>query len=363
MHTVPLRATAASDPAPPTLVFDIGGTWFRSAHFSPGRPLAQVQHRPALSFHSDRQASAASLKEGLIAYLVDTAVGQGARQCGVSLGAAMDARSGQVYGSGPLWGSDSGALDLPGELARRTPGVRWQVANDVTCALLHYASQLAPQLPPLRKIMLITVSTGIACRTLDLRTREVPVDSFGLQGEIGHLPVAPPQWAPRRTVDLRCDCGGHNHLAAFSSGRGLRNLHRALRDQGHPLWAGSLLARLRAAGAAHEAALAEALQAGDLYASMLLHLGTRAMADTLRCALALDPELDRIVLTGGVSTHLGEHYLKALATHFDEAGLYLTSTFDPGYIMNRIVIATPGSADGLYGAGLQMREMAREWTT
>ncbi|WP_277961026.1 ROK family protein [Pseudomonas sp. RIT-To-2] len=354
---------ALADPLSPAMVFDIGGTWFRSAHFSPGLPLAQVQHHPALSFHSDRQASAASLKEGLLAYLVGTALAQGARRCGVSLGAAMDARSGQVYGSGPLWGSDCGGLDLPGELARRTPGVRWHVANDVTCALLHYASQLAPQSPPLRKVMLITVSTGIACRTLDLRTGEVPVDSFGLQGEIGHLPVAPAQWAPRRTLDLCCDCGGRNHLAAFSSGRGLRNLHRALRQHGHPLWAGSLLGRLRAAGVEHEAALADALDAHDPYALTLLRLGTRAMADTLRCALALDPELDRIVLTGGVSTHLGQHYLDALATHFDEAGLYLTSKFDPGYIMNRIVIAPPGTADGLYGAGLQMKTAAREWTS
>jgi len=283
---------------------------------------------------------------------VDTATAQQAELCGISLGAAMDARSGLVYGSGPLWGSDTTPLDLPAELARRAPGIRWHVLNDVTCALLHYASHAVRAQPGLRKVMLVTVSTGIACRTVDLRTGCVPVDAFGLQGEIGHLPVAPARLEDQHVLDLPCDCGGQNHLAAFSSGRGLRNVHDAVCQHAPARWACSAMARLLARGVGHERALTLALQQRDPHAQQVLRLGTRPLADALRCALALDPEIDQIVLTGGVSTHLGQHYLDALGAHFREAGLYLTSRLAPDYITSRLSVAPPGSADGLQGAGL-----------
>ncbi|EIK96614.1 glucose kinase [Pseudomonas sp. M47T1] len=329
-----------------TIVFDIGGTWLRSARFRAAQGLDEVQVRPAISLANHQQANSRLLKDCLLDYLVDTANSRGASRCGVSLGASLNTRGGQ------RWGSNGREPDLPGELARRAPHIRWHVVHDITSSLLHYVSQPAHLSQGLRKIMLVTLNNSIACRTLDLRTHLMPLDSVGPQHEFGHWAVAPVQLDERRALDLPCECGAHNHLAAFSSGRGLHNLHRALRHHDHERWTRSTMAGLRAAGMAHEEALALALASNDLYATNLLRLSTRPMADALRCALAMDPEIDRMVLTGGLSINLNRHYLRALERHFQDAGLYLTSRFDPGYIMNRITLAAPGSADGLYGAGL-----------
>ena len=82
---------------------------------------------------------------------------------------------------------------------------------DFHAALLHLAS--TPCAQDLRKVLLMMVSTGIACRTIDQRTGEIPVDGCGLQGEISHLPAT--VMIGGMSAELRCDCGQPGHVAAF----------------------------------------------------------------------------------------------------------------------------------------------------
>jgi predicted NBD/HSP70 family sugar kinase len=287
-------------------VLDIGGTHVRWAPWSPEQGLGEVRRVPSPSFSRCAHASVDELQAMLVRAIADAVPPGGV--AGVSFGAALDHRTGTVYASAPLWGAHARPFNLLTALRAARPDVRWHVVNDVTAALLHLAS--TPCARDLRKILLATISTGIACRTIDQRTGEIPVDCCGLQGEIGHLPAT--VTIDGVPVELCCDCGQPWHVAAFSSGPGIRRLGEVLRQRRGGYWESS------------------------------------ALGLVMRTALCLDPEIDLVAFTGGVVVGLGEHYRAALLAHLIREGLYLTSEREPGWVRDRVVVS---EANGLVGAG------------
>ncbi|POM23644.1 N-acetylmannosamine kinase [Actinomadura rubteroloni] len=325
-------------------VIDVGGTHVRWAGWSPGRGLGAVRRVPSPSRAHRPDADVAALRAELVRLLADAVPPDGA--AGVSFGAALDHRTGTVYASAPLWGAHAEPFDLRAALAAARPDVAWTVVNDVTAALLHLAGATRDR----RKIMLVTVSTGIACRTIDRRTGTIPVDGCGLQGEIGHLPASTALGgAP---VALDCACGRPGHVAAFASGPGIRRLAGVLRDRRGAAWDAAPLGVRTARGEPLETAFAAALDDGDPLAAELLAAATGPVADVVRTALCLDPDLDLVAFTGGVAAGLGSHYHRALLGHLRREGLYLTGERDPAWTLDRIRVCAPGEADGLVGAGL-----------
>jgi len=334
------------------IVFDVGGTHFRCGLYTTQFGLTEVSQQPALSFRSAPTLSSAELKQGLLDYLVKTAQQYAsrfsARVISISLGAALDGHRGIVYGSGPLWGDDISTFDLLTLLRQTTPAFHWYLVNDVTAGLIHYANQLIHQNN--RKILLLTISTGIACRLLDVPNQRIVLDEFGLQGEMGHLPTT--LSFKGHVLELECDCGGHNHLAAFSSGRGMVALVSLLAKWQPLLWESSYYFALCEKGLTHENAFHQALEVNDEFAQTILHLATQPIAAMLRHALTLDPEIDKIVLTGGVVGQLGAAYRAMLMQHLTEHGIYLSSHFDPALFDRRIVIANQSEVNNLIGAAL-----------
>ncbi|WP_175647278.1 ROK family protein [Streptomyces cyaneochromogenes] len=327
-------------------VFDIGGTYLRWADWSPGHGLSRIQRTPSPS----RARLPGTAVDELQSLLVD-AVAQPVPPdgvAGISMGAALDHRTGTVYASAPLWGAHERPFDLLAALRSARPDVRWHIVNDVTAALLHLAD--TPVAQARSKILLATISTGIACRSIDRRTGAIPVDGCGLQGEIGHLPVSVA--LDGGPVELRCDCGEPGHLAAYSSGPGIRRLGEVMRDGRPDRWHASGIGTRLSSGAEFEPAFVAALDEGDPVATRLLDAATGPVADVVRTALCLDPQLDLVAFTGGVAVALGHHYRASLLRHLDRSGLYLTSERDPGWLRDRIVVCGPGQADGLVGAGL-----------
>lgn len=317
-------------------VVDVGGTHLRWAGWTEEGGLRDRRGLPAPSYLTHPELSASSLQR-LLVEAICAEVPQGA-VAGVSFGAAMNGHNATVYASAPLWGAHDEPFDLLGALRSCRSDVDWYVVNDVTAALLHAASSSVDQ-----KVLLATISTGIACRTVD-RGR-IPLDASGLQGEIGHLPASAS--LAGEPVVLRCDCGEAGHLSAYSSGRGIARMAEVLRERRPREWAASKL------GAGEfESSFVAAVEAGDELAVELLDAVTAPVADVLRTALCLDPDLDRIVLTGGVATSFGKHYRDALLGHLDRVGLYLTSKYTPEWISDRIVVVAPGEADCLVGAGI-----------
>ncbi|MDH2427317.1 ROK family protein [Sphaerisporangium sp. TRM90804] len=326
----------------PISVLDVGGTHLRWATWSRGDGLGPVGRAPTPSLANGLLSPVDELRARLVAMMA-RAVPEGG-VAGVSFGAALDHRSGTVYASAPLWGSCTRPFDLLGALSAARPDVRWHVVNDVTAALLHLAAGLAGE--RCRKVLLVTVSTGIACRVLDRRSGEIPVDGCGLQGEIGHLPGGVSMAG--RPVDLRCECGEMNHVSSFSSGPGIRRLARVRRERDPDGWRGCGLD----VQGPFEESLASALDAGDPVAEDVLRMGTRPVADVVRTAMCLDPELDLVAFTGGVVHALGAHYRRELLRHLSARGLYLTSTLAPDWVRDRVLVCGRGQADCLVGAGL-----------
>ncbi|MGW3451228.1 ROK family protein [Streptomyces sp. NPDC001076] len=329
----------------PIAVLDVGGTHVRHALWSPEAGLGEVTDLPSPSRLRHPDAPVEELRGRLLATICEAVTTPVAA---LSFGAALDQRTGTVYGSAPLFGDETAPLDLPAALRALRPDVEWHVLNDVTAALLHYAA--SPRHRDHRKVLLLTVSSGIACRTIDLRTGTIATDPCGLQGEVGHLPShAELTGSP---VELACDCGRPGHVSSYASGPGLRRMADVLRDRDPDRWQRSELGRAMESGVPFEKALPASLDASDPLAAELLDASTAPVADVLRTALALDPELDDLAITGGVATGLGHHYRASLERHFGAEGLYLTSELQPTWLTGRLTICAPGEANGLIGAGI-----------
>ena len=326
-------------------VIDIGGTYMRWAQWSAEKGVGSRTSIPTPGFHQHPDVPVQQLQQRLVTAISEIPVSGQDRTVGISFGAAMNHRNAMVYASAPLWGAHNVPFDLHSALIRVRPDVKWHVVNDVTAALLHIIS--TPLCAQDQKVMLLTISTGIAARTIDRATKHIPFDSCGLQGEIGHLPAT--TRLRGEAVNLLCDCGESNHLASFSSGRGIARMADLFKVRQPQEWAGSKLGRAIEGGSHFEQAFISALNENDPVAKALLSAVTSPVADVLRTALCLDPGLDKIVLSGGVAVSLGEHYRSAILEHLRAAGLYLTSHLDFDWTATRIVIA---QADCLAGAGV-----------
>ncbi|WP_394847106.1 ROK family protein [Pendulispora brunnea] len=340
----------------PIAVVDVGGTYLRSAQWCPGEPLRDLRESISPSVHRNPGVKVAELRQRLVREICDS-VPQDVHVAGVSFGAALDHRNSTVYASAPLWGPLVDRYDLAGALSTHRPDVEWTVVNDVTAALLHVESTALCE--NARKVLLVTISTGIACRIIDRRTGAIPVDELGLQGEIGHLPAS--ATLAGSPAVLLCDCGQPNHVSAFSSGPGIRRLADLLERRSPERWNASLLSVHVSHGIPFERAFRAALDASDALAGELLETATSPIATILRTALCVDPEMDIVALAGGVANALSEHYVRAVLGQLERQSLYLTSELGRPWPLARIVVCGQGSANNLIGAGLAVlqRKSAR----
>jgi 2-epi-5-epi-valiolone 7-kinase len=318
-------------------VFDIGGTWFRWGLYSPAEGLLHAHRVPAINYLSHPAASADELQSALARFLVDRVQ---ARRASISLGAPINANNRTVLGSGPLWGSKAKPFRLHEALQVLQPDVEWHVFNDVTALLAPYMEDEST----CRKTLLITVSSGIGSRLYDHRARRIPYDeTHGVQGEIGHLVY--PFLLEGHLVNLQCECGGWSHINAFASGRGIA---RVLRDL--PLLCPSRSSLFE--GVVDLAAFQALIEREHDGARRLLEAFVTPLSRILAASLCLDPEIDRIVLTGGVIQGLGRPYRDALERVFLRDGLYQITERDPDYLARRLLWADQDDFSGLRGAGL-----------
>jgi glucokinase len=345
------------------IVFDVGGTWFRSGVLTADGRLSHASRRPAINYRNTPHGSAWELQSALVDYLVAEyrrlrdELPPGDLPVGVSVGACVDARTGLVLDSGPLWGPDCAPFDLLGTLREREPEAGWAVVNDITAALLAHVAEEGAE--GLARQTLFTVSTGVGCRTYDAASRRVPVDPiYGVQGEIGHVPIDF-RYDGRR-IELRCDCGGPNHLNAFCSGRGVSALLPILAEEHTLRFACSALFRLTdgVPGKLDFGYFVAAVREDDGFALSVLDAVTLPMARGVLHLLVFDPEVERVTLTGGVVRSLGRRYVDSLLGHLEGMGLYQVTDREPGYF-RRLVRLTPLSDDaGLVGAAIAARQEA-----
>lgn len=340
----------------PIAVFDLGGTWFRWGCYHPLHGLAECQRAPALNYLSLPDRSATELQQALTEFILShthqlRAAGHPEiRTVGVSIGAPVNAHDMTVLGSGPLWGESAQPFQLHAHLRAARPELRWYVVNDVTALLAPYMRDDVSH----SKTLLITVSSGVGSRLYDHRTRRIPYDAqHGVQGEIGHL-VATFELDSRQ-IDRHCECGGWNHLNAFASGRGIATTLHDLPSLA-PDYCGFFnesVSAWRAAGDEHRLkSFAQALHRNDETAALLLDAFVTPLVRTLATALTLDPEIDRIIMTGGVVHGLAPYYKNALERTFLREELYQITARDPTYLTRRLRWEDPDDFSGLRGAGM-----------
>lgn len=344
------------------IVFDIGGTWFRWGVYDRMHGLLGSERAPAINYLSHPQWDATQLQIALVDFVLgkvramrhDHGDHGALRVVGISLGAPVNAHDGLVLGSGPLWGEHAEPFYLKTRLSEAMPDLDWHVLNDVTALLAPYMSEDND----FRKTLLVTVSSGIGSRLYDHLARRIPYDSHhGLQGEIGHL-IAVFELQGRR-LDRRCECGGWNHVNAFCSGRGIAQTLRNLLAFG-PDYVMQLRESaskwLQCSDEHRIAVLKEQLDKDNPVAHELLDASVAPLARILITGLSLDPEIDRIVMTGGVVRGLDQHYRVALNQALMREGLYQITERDPHYLTRRLHWRDMDDWAGLRGAGIYVQK-------
>jgi 2-epi-5-epi-valiolone 7-kinase len=339
-------------------VFDLGGTWFRWGRYAGSEGLVEPRRVPAISYLSHPALSAAELQDALAEFIVHRVEEMRCdgvceiRFVSVSLGAPVNAHDETVLGSGPLWGPTAGPFHLQVRLRERLPGLRWHVLNDITALLAPYMDDDAS----LRKTMLITVSSGIGSRLYDHRSRRIPYDAtYGVQGEIGHLVFA--FELDGVAIRRQCECGGWNHMNAFASGRGIAQVLRdlpLLSSRYGVVFSDSPNVWRRASDEYRLSEFKTQLEMKNGAATELLEAFVTPLSRALAAALSLDPEIDRIVITGGVAHGLGAHYRESLQRTFLRDGLYQITERDPLYLSRRLHWQVADDFAGLRGAGVYM---------
>lgn len=333
------------------IVFDIGGTWFRGAVLSKDS-IRFKSKMAAINFKNHPEKTIEELHDELVQYFISETANlkkkadiKGKVTVGISMGAALNGFTGEILNSGPLWGIKSKPLDLLQELNLKQADINWTILNDVTAGLIRHTSSLEDN--NLSRIMLITISTGIAARTYDKKTDEVPLTrEYGVQGEIGHIPI---HFSFRdNTIELFCDCGGKNHLNAFSSGRGIENVLKAISSLHPNEYSESLLSKGTTQVPFEK--FISAIQKNDTFALEILDAVTYPLAQILINAFTIDASLDLVLLTGGVIHSLKEIYLESLLKNLIKIGFYQISDKDPDFFRKRIRIV-PDDDAGLIGAG------------
>lgn len=321
-----------------TLSADVGGTWVRLRTSEDTGPVVRL---PSPSLLNLPGRSVDELRRDMVELLCRAA--PPAASAAISFGAAIDHLTGTVYGSAPLWGASAEPYDLAAELRRRRPDVTWILVNDVTAALVDFVSAYARV--GVRRVGYLTVSSGIAMRTADLTRMQIPVDEWGLQGEVGHLPL---MTRTAELVGLTCECGERDHLASVASGPGIvraaerLGITAAITGEGEDTEGTAALLRW----------LPGALDDRDPQAQRLLRCCVQPIAHLIRALWCVDPHLDLLGLGGGVVTGLGDHYTSELRRQLAAATSYADRGHSEGWLNDRLVCCGPDEVDGLRGAEL-----------
>jgi len=340
------------------ITFDLGGTSFRSALITREGRLTGVQRVPSINFRSLPHRSAPEIVDEIAGYVARTAEAIWPSQkfpgryprIAISMGAALDAHTGIILGSGPILGDDSSSFDLARTIRHHLPDARVAIVNDVTASLV--AHSLLPGLRHSRRLALITVSTGIASRVLSCSVPHVPVDpTLGTQGEIGHHRIA--FWLAGRPLSLQCDCGGSDHLNAFASGNGIQRVLEKVPETFNGEFSKSSLHNCPELSLS---ALLHGLTNGDALARKILKAITAPVAEAIKWHFMLDPEIDQLILTGGVSLSLGNFYLASIFENLSELEFYPLTQDREAFWADRVILGPATDDAGMIGAAYVARE-------
>jgi predicted NBD/HSP70 family sugar kinase len=343
------------------IAFDLGGTSFRSALLTRNGSLALAKRIPSLNCRSLPGRSADDIVGEIADYIAETAKAvrrsSGSMEkravIAISMGAALNAHTGKILGSGPILGEGSPSFDLDTALRQRVSNAHVTIVNDVTASLIAHSRMSS--LRHARRLALITVSTGIASRVLTCSVPHVPVcPILGTQGEIGHHRIAFSLGGV--PFSSKCSCGGVDHLNAFASGQGIQHVLERAREMFPDEFRKSPLNQCDAEFDGALAVLAQGLEQGDVLSRKILQAITMPVAEAIKWHFMLDPEIDKLILTGGVCFLLRNAYLASVLENLAALEFYPMGREAESFWADRIILGPVSDDAGLVGAAYMARE-------
>ena len=343
------------------VTFDLGGTSFRSGFVNSEGRLTDVQRIPSINRWTMPGKSAEEIINEIASYVSSTVKsfqqsgdGKGRRPAtAISLGASMNAHTGTILGSGPILGDDSSRLDLNREIRHQLNRGNITIVNDVTASLVAHSH--LRHLRSARRLALITISTGIASRILNCSVPHIPVDpTYGTQGEIGHHRIA--FSVDGHPFSLKCDCGAMDHVNAFASGHGIKSVMLRTKEVFPEEFMDSALGETDLDSSNYLGRLTDGLANGDSLSEKLLKAVTAPVAEAIKWHFTLDPEIDKLILTGGVCFQLNELYLSSVIDNLCQSDFYPLASHSRDYWVERVILGPVSDDAGLLGAAYIARE-------
>lgn len=297
------------------LTFDIGGTYFRCAVVQANQ-IIEVRKLPSPSFYRFRDLSG----EELVARLIQLICGMiedfeklYPRLSGVVLAVpGLVTHHGVVVSAPPLWGDLVSNVPLQSAIQARTQ-LKVVVFNDLCGTALFY-SQLPSYSEGIDFITVITLSTGVGCKTVDVKQQRVLLDAGGMSGEIGHVVVDFSEHA------LPCDCTGKGHLSSYLSGRGLAQLIRSKKKH-NPEFLQDCQIGSTSDDMVVLKSFVEAVHKHDAFAWEILNFSAAKLAFLIHVICGTFA-VDRYVLVGSVAHSLGEDLRTAVNQQLAEIGVW-----------------------------------------
>jgi len=322
------------------LAFDIGGTNFRFAVVQAGQ-LTDIRKERSPSFVRFPNKSGKELASelvGVICSIVEEVLRRYPSLEAVAIAVPGPVtRQGVVLSAPPLWGDLVAAFPLQTVIQSRT-GLRVSVFNDL-CGTAFLYSELERFTAGVEFLTLITLSTGVGCKTVDLRQRRLLADSLGRGGEAGHVRVDFTDDA------LPCDCGERGHLSSYLSGRGIVRLIRFMMEKYPDEGQGFNLDPSDDEEAMVQA-FAHAVHRRDTFAWRILNFATAKLARIIQ-TVSGTLGVDRYVLVGGLAFALGEDICLSLNRHLVEIGIW---GWDDASLLGLVRMGVPDDNYGLLGA-------------
>lgn len=306
-----------------TIGVDLGGTKILAAVVHGGEP-----------HHTTKVATPTTGRDHLIAAIVDLVASLhhdhdvDVERVGIGAPGPVDPVHGILRDAPNLVGSDPVPIaDLVAEGldARGLPRVHVRVDNDVNVAVRgewrHGAGKGHDDL------LAVWWGTGIGGGlVLDGEVRSGP---SGAAGEIGHTNFHPD--------GLRCGCGRPGHVEAYAGRAGLEAEAR----RRHAAGESTVLVELAGEDRMKSKIWAEALDAGDVTATVLLDRAVQALAVGIASAVTL-LDVDLVVLGGGLGSRLGAPWAARI-----EQGVLARAFSHPDV---RVVASALGDDAGIVGA-------------
>jgi glucokinase len=206
--------------------FDIGGTNMRAATVSVDGKAVRIleqTRRPTPSHLLAPDIDARERLEDVLEFMVGYAQSARQRLNASAVSAAfpgpLDAL-GRIVALPTLWGSGGQhlcPLSLDHRLAKRLPGMRIRVFNDVTAA----GYRFVPENPD---FALFTLGSGVGLKVFISGMPQV--GTHGRGGELTHMVF------DSSSTAATCDCGGRGHLGALASGRAWQRLQAEAEGEG-----------------------------------------------------------------------------------------------------------------------------------